>query len=94
MLNIEGLNRVTKLEKRGKVILGVLYNSYPKYDKAGEFDTEFVQCRFVGEAAQTMEGVADKTKIYISEGCLRMQKGKYPVVTVFKCTLNVDTISR
>ena len=94
MINVEGLNRVTKLEKKGKVIIGVLYNSYQKYDKVGEYETEFVQCRFVGEAAKTMENVADKSKVYISEGCLRMQKNKYPVITVFKCTLNVDSMTR
>ena len=101
MLNITGLNKVTKLEvnERGTVVYGVLYNSYKKWDKdknqqsATEYETEFVNCRFVGDAAKMAMSLSNKDKIMIDEAELRMQKNKYPVVTIFKFSTGIDNLS-
>lgn len=101
MLNITGLNKVTKLEvnETGKVVNGILYNSYKKWDKdrnqqsATEYETEFVNCRFVGEAATMAKNLQNKDKIMIDEAELRMQKNKYPMITIFKFSTGVDNLT-
>lgn len=101
MLNISGLNKVTKLEinATGKVVNGVLYNSFKKWDKDKnqisntEYETEFVNCRFVGEAAQKAKNLNNKEKIMIEEAELRMQKNKYPMITIFKFSTGIDRLS-
>ena len=86
MLNISGLNKVTKLEtnERGTVVNGVLYNSYKKWDK---------DKNFVGDAAKMAMSLSNKDKIMIDEAELRMQKNKYPMVTIFKFSTGIDTLS-
>lgn len=101
MLNITGLNKVTKLEisETGKVVNGVLYNSYKKWDKdknqqsSTEYETEFVNCRFVGQAAEMAKNLQNKDKIHIDEAELRIQKNKYPMITIFKYSIGIDNLS-
>lgn len=85
MINITGTSKITKIEEKGNHYVAVLYNSFKKFGSQTEYETEFINCRIVGEAAKAIKNVKNKEKIYIEEGCLRMEKNKYPVITIFKC---------
>ena len=84
MIKVDGVSRITKIESKGKYYVGVLYNSFKKFGSQTEYETEFVNCRIVGKAAEAIKNVKNKDKILIKEGQLRMEKNKYPVITIFE----------
>lgn len=86
MIKVDGVSRITKIEQKGTYYVGVLYNSYKKFGTQTEYETEFVNCRIVGKAAEQIKQFKNKDKILIIEGQLRMEKNKYPVITIFECS--------
>ena len=60
MIKVDGVSRITKIESKGKYYVGVLYNSFKKFGSQTEYETEFVNCRIVGKAAESIKNVKNK----------------------------------
>ena len=80
MINILGTTKVTKLEVKENYTNGVVYESYK--NKNDEYETEFVNCVFVGAAHKKICTYPNKTKFTILKGMFRMEKNKYPKLVI------------
>lgn len=81
MLNITGTTKVTKLEVQENYTKGVVYESY-KIKDSKEYETEFTNCVFVGNAHKIIQLFPNKTKISIKKSMFRMEKNKYPKIVI------------